>query len=182
MNDWVSARGAAAILAGDGISRKMSRRILAAGLAGEPLRTSSATLYDASRVRGLLERPIVDVDQLPPPCDRALLEIRVPPGSTSQSWTRIGNAGAIVRVQLRVLAERYDLLPAVATCCGFVLGGFEVTGALPLNEEALYEAVPSQALTKLQAQPPGEWLTEFSDRRLPSTAGNPWRLWVQPAA
>lgn len=78
-----------------------------------------------------------------------------------------------MRVQLRVLAERYDFLPAVATCCGFVLGGLEVTGALPLNEAAL---------TKLQTQPPGEWFAAFTDRRLHSTAGNPWRLWVQPAA
>ncbi|HEU4811196.1 MAG TPA: hypothetical protein VFT00_03550 [Nocardioides sp.] len=173
MTEWVSGRGAAEILGAAGISRTMSCRILAAGLAGEPLRTSSATLYDASRVRGLLERRSVDVDHLPPPSDRALLEIRVPPGSTSESWTRIGNAGAIVRVQLRVLAQRHGFLPTVVTCCGFVLGGLEVTGALPLNQAST---------SKLETQPPGEWFTAFTGRRLHSTAGNPWRLWLQPAA
>lgn len=169
MTEWVSGRGAAEILGAAGISRTMTCRILAAGLAGDAIRTASATLYDASRVRDLLERPPVDVDHLPAPCDRALLEIRVPPDSTSESRTRIGNASPILRMQLRVLAERHGFLPTVFSCCGFVLGGSEVTGALALPDSHC----------RLQVRPPGAWFESFEGRRLHSTAGNPWRLWVQ---
>lgn len=172
MADWVSARGAAEILAGDGFSRAMSRRLLATGLAGDPVRTSSATLYDAARVRDLLDRPSVDVDRLPSPCDRVMLESRVAADSTADDWARIGNAGAVVRVHLQLLVERHGLVPAVHTCCGFVLGGSDVVGALGLPDNHAY----------LQVRPPGAWFESFAGRRLHSTAGNPWRLWVQPAA
>jgi hypothetical protein len=85
---------------------------------------------------------------------------------------RIGNAGAVVRLHLEVLAERLGFLPAVFTCCSFVLWGGEVTGTLGLPDGHSY----------LQVRPPGAWFECFADRRLHSTAGNPWRLWLQPAA
>lgn len=170
MTEWVSERGAAEILGRAGLSRTMVRRVLATGLAGEPLRTSAATLYDASRVRSIAARPPVDRDHLPPPCDRALLEVRVAPGSSPDERVLIANAGAVVRVHLRMLVAQYGFLPLVHTCCGFVLGGAEVTDALALPATHTY----------LQVRPAGGWFTSFSDRRLQSGAGNAWRLWVRP--
>ena len=170
MTEWVSARGAAEILARDGLSRTTSRRVLAAGLAGEPLRTSAATLYDAGRVRSLLDRPVVELDVLPILGDRAVLEIRVAPGSDPDDRVRIGNAGALVRVHLRLLAAHHGFLPTLYTCCGFVLEGAEVTDAFGLSHHQ----------THLQVRPPGAWFASFSGTRLRSGPGNAWRLWTRP--
>lgn len=167
MTEWVSERGAAEILARDALSRTMSRRVLASGLAGQPVRTSAVSLYDATRVRSLLERPFVDVGRLPHPCGRALLDVRVAATADPADWVRIGNAGAVVRVHLRLLAEQHGFVPTVYTCCGFVLGGGEVTGAL---------ALPGTR-SLLQVGQPGDWFSSFAGRRLQSGAGNPWRLW-----
>lgn len=168
MAEWVSGRGAAEILGAAGISRTMSCRILAAGLAGDAIRTSSATLYDADRVRDLLERRSVDVDRLPPPCDRALLEVRVAAGSRPNTWSDLGNAGAVVRVHITLLVERHGFLPVVNTCSSFVLGGGEAIGVAALPENR----------SRLVVRPPGAWFGSFKGRRLHSTAGNPWRLWA----
>lgn len=168
MTDWVTARGAAELLAPMGFSRTMSRRILAAGLAGEGVRTTGAILYDASRVLELRERP--DVDHLPPPCDRALLEVRSTAGSGPTDGTQLGNAGALVRTHLRVLVERHGFLPLVVTCCGFVLDGGEVIEVVALAERR----------ARLAVRPPGPWFAAFAGRRQPRGPGNPWRLWLQP--
>jgi hypothetical protein len=87
---------AAEILARDGLTPTRSRRVLATGLAGEPARTSAATPYDADRVRSLLDRPLVELDVQPPLGDRAVLELRVAPGSgrppaSGQSLDRIAS-------------------------------------------------------------------------------------------
>ena len=55
----LSGRQAAQVLAGVGLNRSRARQVLAAGLAGEPIRTSSALLYDAAKVQALTERAIV---------------------------------------------------------------------------------------------------------------------------
>jgi hypothetical protein len=144
--------------------------MLAAGLAGAPIRTPGATLYDAARVRALLERPSVDADRLPVPTDRALLEVRVAAGSQPGAWYELGNAGALVRVHLRVPIERHGFLPVVTTCCGFVIGGGEAVGV---------DALPDSR-ARLKVRAPGPWFEAFFERVLRSTAGNPWRLWLQP--
>jgi hypothetical protein len=54
---WISGRQATARLAATGVTSRQARQVLAAGLAGEPQRTTAALLYDADRVAELVARP-----------------------------------------------------------------------------------------------------------------------------
>jgi len=168
MTEWMSARGAAEILSELPVGRTLARRILAAGLAGEPVVTAGATPYDVERVRALLGRPFVEAS--PPPSDRVLLEVRVRPGLPAEEWSTLTGTSPILRAHLRILVEQHLLVPMVVTCSGFVLGGAEVVDALAVD----------RASTHLVTRPAGSWFAAFDGRRMSTGPGNAWRLWLQP--
>lgn len=168
MTEWVSARGAAEILSELPAARSMARRILATGLAGEPVVTAGATLYDVARVRALLGRPFIEA--APPPCDRVLLEVRVRPGVPGDEAKTLTGTSPILRAHLRILVEQHVFVPMVVTCSGFVLAGAEVVDALAID----------RASTHLVTRSAGSWFAAFDGRRMSTGPGNAWRLWLQP--
>lgn len=168
MTELVTGRGAAAILATDGIARGPARRLLAAGLAGTPVVTGAATLFEKERVQALIERPSVEADRLPPPADRVLLELRVRPGTGPAEWATLANAGCLASLRLRDAVRRHGLVPLVATCHSFVLGGADVRTAW----------TATRSTVALDLRGPGAWFAAFDGRRLYSPAGNCWHLWT----
>ena len=144
----------------------MGRRILATGLAGQGIRTTSSVLYDAERVRELLTRPSLRSPALPPACERALLEQRLPPGSDPSTWDVLSNAGIRSLIVLLAVLRRDGFIPLVRSSCGFVVGGGEVVGA----------RLESTRSIVLEVRPPGTWFEAFDGCRIPSPPGHNWTL------
>ena len=164
---WLSGRRAGELMECGGIGRSMARRILDAGLAGEPERVGRTLMYEAERIAGLLLRPDVDHDALPPPADQVLLRRRV---QRRDPWGTLTNCGVMAALQIRYAAERHGFVPMVVTCCGFVVGGAEVTGARSTHLTTV----------SLAMGPAGGWFEAFRDRQFYSPPGNSWSLEVAP--
>lgn len=166
----ISARQAAALLAEAGLSRSQSRRLLATGIAGLPVRTTSTHLYEGSRIRALVAWPPVDVFSMPSPSDRALLEVRggAVEGCATTGLLRLSHLGAAVRAQLREAASRYGCVPVVVTSSSFVVAAYEATEVYPERG----------GWGSLQVRRAGSWAEAFREHRLYSPAGNQWLLWT----
>jgi len=134
----VSAREAARILAEIGLSREQSRRVLHAGLAGPGTRTSGSILYDASRVRALLDWPHVDEGELADTCPGEVFVARFGPQRgldlrrPRSDWLDAACCGwdlsMWTRVLLRHRARELGGVPFVGTVAGFVAFGAEIVG------------------------------------------------------
>lgn len=164
----VTARGAARLLAEIGIGRGPARRILAAGLAGEPVTTSSALLYDSDLVAELLRRPSLDPAMLSHPADQAVLDLRAQTWDQTQDRVELPNAGCFTVVRLTELLARVGRLPLVPSCHSFVLGGADVTGV----------TARSATTAELRVEPAGGWFAAFEGRRVYTPPGNCWHLWT----
>jgi hypothetical protein len=165
---WQAAR----VLAGVGLNRSRARQVLAAGLAGEPIRTSSALLYDAATVQALVERPVVTWR------DVAAMDLHtlfVARGEVDPSLSRPEQVRALseawrfelfVDVELAWRVERFGPVAFVATVCGFVVFGAELSRFRPRT------LARAGALSE-----PGPWFGAFRDMRFPTGPGRPWVLW-----
>ena len=174
MGTMLSAREATDVLAGRGLhdgrgrpwSRGMGRRVLASGLAGEPIRTAGRTWFDADRVADLADWRDADLGLLESPCSDAFLLLRGRPDAGPLDWAELGNAGLVAAAELSIALRRHGYLPCVVTTCGYVVGGADVT--------SLRRETPSTI--RLELRPAGRWFSAFHRSVLHTTAGNHWQL------
>ena len=164
----ISGREASAELAEAGISERRARRALACGLAGPPIRTRAAHLYDATHVRELGERRIVWSAEMERRCpdgyflsrralqvdvDREVLlrELSVVPDGMSP-WTR---------TWLSLRGELCGGVPFVATVAGFVVHGADLVGIRG---------------GQMHLADPGTWFEGLADAQLGSSLGRTWTI------
>jgi hypothetical protein len=169
--ELLSGRQAAQLLAEVGLNRTRARQVLAAGLAGEPVKTPSALLYDAARVQALVERPVVTLKDVVTLDLHAILVAR---GQVDPCLSRLEQVRAlsvawqinpIVRLSLSMRVEKFGPVPFVATVRGFVAFGAELTAFSPrgLDKDDTVSG-------------PGPWFDALRDRRFPTGRGRPWVL------
>src|SRR4051794_15534326 len=82
---WVSGREACEMLREVGVGARAARRLLASGLAGEPIRTSAAHLFDADRVRAVAHWPTVPWHTIEAACPAPSRSVVLQAGGTSPS-------------------------------------------------------------------------------------------------
>lgn len=159
------------MLSGIGLTRRHAGRVLAAGLAGEPVRTSSSLLFDEAAVRELAARPVVPDVEVEVACPTGLFIARrdVPvnqPGPAQREALQRGWAfSAWTTLWLRMAVVDHGSLPLVAT-----VGGFVTTGA------DLLDAVPGPGGYVLDLREPGAWFESLRGRRLLSGRGREWAV------
>lgn len=174
MDSMLSTREAADLLGLHGItdgaarpwSRGMGRRVLATGVAGDPVRAAGTHWFDADRVADLLARPPVDLAGLAAPADAAFLLLRAGAHTRPDEGVTVSNAGLVAAAEIHIWLARLGVLPVVVTTCGFVVSGAEATGAVRLGPTRI----------RLDLRPAGAWFTSFERRRIHTTAGNHWQL------
>jgi hypothetical protein len=75
--EWISQREASFVVqCGARVTERVARRVLAAGLAGEPRRVTTALLYERRRVVELAARPVVPDAELDSACSQGLFVSR----------------------------------------------------------------------------------------------------------
>jgi hypothetical protein len=172
----VSERQAIAILGRGRIAPRQARAVLHTGLAGEPLRTASAILYEPRRVETLLARPGVSGDAARTACPRGVFLARraVSVLESVEAQLAVASSGWDLSGWARLWFYRWfeDLgpMPAVVTVGGFVLLGAELSG---------FRREPSGSgrdRFSLVLQPPGDWFQAFAGRRMRTWPGNPWQV------
>jgi hypothetical protein len=166
-----------------GLSRSATQHLLATGIAGRPIRTGGVALFDAERVRSLLELPPVRADEFEALASGGLVIVRLPRDRTvdaSLVWpdTRAALVGPWrLRSQqwtllwLRTFRERS--LPMLLTVsahvvCGATLNGFTLRDG---DDAAWFDL-----------HPPGPWLHELVGRRVRGHRGPQVELLDPPPA
>jgi hypothetical protein len=156
----ISARQAAARLGEVGVTRRQANEVLEAGLAGPPVRTSSAVLYEEEAVDALATWPVLPDDLVDAACPWGLFIARQRLDTCLDSWA----FSPMTSVWIWSRIERHGHLPFVSTICGFVTDGAEITRTIPLRGGGY----------QLQLRDPGPWFDGFRERRLLSGRGRPW--------
>ena len=161
------------VLAAAGLTPRLARKVLHAGLAGPAVALPGMTLYDEARVQALLEWPEVTLDDCAEVCPQGVLVLRrqvsvrqpleaqleaVSSGWDIADWTRLR---LVIRCSTRGPRAAY---PAVVTVGGFVTTGADVAQLGP----------------RLGLVRPGEWFGRFVGRRLPAGPGKAWFLLGEP--
>ena len=182
----ISSREAAQILAATALTRDRARRLLLAGFAGEGIRTRGSLLYEDARVRALLDWPVVDPVALRDTCKQGLFVARLRDLRSEPGNAEPGNAepnslpggdlaqrqwqlSPWVRLEMRRVVEAQGFLPLVATVCGFVASGADITAVWP-------GASGSGQGSTLDLEEPGTWFEEFRNRRFVTGPGSAWLL------
>lgn len=175
----ITQRRAAAILQEYGLPRRAATRVLNAGLAGDSVRTGAILRYDEARVRALIDRPLVDVHDLPPGCHGGLLLAR-----TTDPTDPLGVALSHARfsvytwIALRQTLRRQGWYPLVVTLSHFVVAGAEILDGRGDHEDRTAGSAPRWTL---QTRPPGSWFDDhFAGRMLIRGAGRAYQLWRCP--
>lgn len=85
------------------------------------------------------------------------------------------------RIRIRTLIAEQGFVPFVATVCGFVAVGANITGVTARHPEGRitgdgenWRGIPG---ADLDLAPPGPWFDLFRDTRMPGGRGAHWRLW-----
>jgi hypothetical protein len=169
----ISQREACEVLTGAEVSRRHAQRALACGLAGNPIRTRSALLYDEAAVWALASRTILlrahmwrrspagffvarrDVAAHAP--REAQLHELATGWEAVSPWTWVGLS---LRVD-RLVQERGRGLPFVCTVAGFVVLGAEIVSARG---------------RRLELVDPGAWFDGLGDARLLLGPGQAWSI------
>jgi hypothetical protein len=177
----VSRREAVRILRPVVRGEAQARSLLASGLAGEGVSTGLGKLYDDARVRSLLDRPLVDEDDLVRHRLPGLYVARLARDVAFRAgdpWPEIAAAvsrmpempplsAALLGVQVRAFTR----LPWVATVAGYIALGADLVG-FERGEDGTNRFVLQQ---------PGAWWAFLSDRRFPTRpGGRPWHVWMPP--
>lgn len=169
----MTGREAAALLSAVLPVREHARLVLGAGLAGEPVRTSAALLYDAAAVHALAERPPVTARELARVCPRGLLVARLSRQTSVEVRAPWAETAAVVAVQpcmppmtaalagARLRAR--DGHPWIATLCGYVVLCAEARGLVAERDRIRFDL-----------SEPGEWADALAGRPLPTRRGRPW--------
>jgi hypothetical protein len=165
----MSAREACAALSSLGLSRGQGQRVLAAGLAGDPIRTRSALLYDERQVRALVERPTISWPEVHELCAAGVFVSRRvidPTRSPAEQIEALSSGWGSVSPwswwELGCQIRAHGSIAFVATVAGFVVCGGDIVG---LRDGS-----------RLLLEPPGEWFGSFVGHRFPSGPGRPWVL------
>jgi hypothetical protein len=156
----ISERQAAKRLAAVGVTYRQVREVLRSGIAGEPLCPPGASLHDAAAVDALASWPVVTDELVDASCPWGLFIARQRPATWTETWA----FSPMTSVWIRSRIERHGHLPFVATLCGFVTGGAEITGTIPVRGGGY----------QLRLRDPGPWFDAFRDHRLLSGRGRPW--------
>lgn len=172
-------REAATLLSELGINRETARTALAAGLAGEVLRTSSAHLVDERRVKAVIDRARHPVEPSPEWLEACAGEIfvgRIGPDRTdlrAPTTEQLAAAGGPWRCSIwtlmwwRVRAERGDRVPFVGLVAGLAVVGGEIAGVTVTpttgRPQAHFDLVPA-----------GAWFDAVRGRRLGPPVGPAW--------
>ena len=180
---WVSARQAAEILRdrgggrGDGLARRHADRLLGCGLAGDPVVTPAATLYDERRVRELASRSVVDPREILPACPWGLLvgrrpvDVRLDRRDQLDSVRDDWRLGWLPASELRIRIRQHGHQPLVVTVAGHVALGADIVGIGERRDES------GDHVAVLDLRDPGSCFEVFRDRRLPTGPGRPWVHW-----
>jgi hypothetical protein len=165
---FVSGRQARAILHAAGVSTWHARNALACGLAGQPIRTAGAHLYDETQVRELADRRSVSWREVFETCPEGIfvsrrdLDVALARDEimdvVSRGWTEIS---PYVWLWLCLQLDARGRLPFVATVAGFVVLGAEIVGLRPGRG--------------FELAAPGTWFDGFGNTQL---AKGPGRAWV----
>jgi hypothetical protein len=194
---WISARKAAGILAPVVSGEAQARALLGAGLAGPPLASSSVTLYDEAAVRALAARPTLDLAsaagsaQTASLCPHGLYVARL---RRAQRWDlSVGWSEAVQSVAgvpelppvtaglLLARIRAWGRLPWVATLCGFVVLGGEITGTRPDPGPGPQQQGDDEGARTFVIEPPGSWFAALAEARMPTgPGGRPWVVWLPP--
>ena len=177
----ITGRAAARALGGVLGSDEQARLLLRAGVCGPGLRAGGVVLYEESRVLELAQRPFVDETGLVGACPHGLYVGRLArtlPLELSLPWHQVAAqvrrlpvmpplAGALLVARVRLFGR----LPWVATLCGFVVLGADLTG--------FHQGSDGQIEFRLEA--PGEWFGQLERRWFPTgRGGRPWVVWDRP--
>jgi hypothetical protein len=154
----LTERQAAARLAPVGVTYRQARQVFAAGLAGAPLDTTTATLYDEDTVTRLAARPVLTDEQLTGACPFGLFVARAAP----EVWRFAPTSSVWINTRI----ERHGALPFVTTVCGFVVKGAEITRTVPVRGGGY----------QLELRDPADWFEQLRDHRLLTGRGRPWVL------
>jgi|GEM_PF-3523302 len=176
----ISARQAADILRWGGFNVDRSRLLLRSGVAGG-VPTSSGTMYDEDRVRELAVRRFVRPAEIATACPGGILVGRLARTKsldlTADAATQLAAVHGPWRVPLLwgILldhcAKSGTPMPFVATVCGYVLVGAEVTG---------FERGTGDRAT-LHLREAGPWFASLRERRWLAGRGGPaLLLWGWP--
>ena len=171
---WISGREAAAVLSATLPTREHARLVLRAGLAGEPIRSRAALLYDEAAVRALAERAPVtaaELEAFPTGLFVARLsrDTRV---DVRADWAETAAALAVQpkmpTLTAALLGVRMQVwgLPWVATLCGYVAFCAEARGFLAAEPGSM----------RFELHEPGEWASALEGRLLATRPGRPWCL------
>lgn len=175
----ISGRDVALRLAADcGLHRLQVRALLAAGLAGEPVRAGSAHLYDDAVIADLARRQIMTYREVEDACPRGPFIARVSPARefhAAAAWEEQAAAleewhvSAVTCLWMSI--DRPVRFPFVATLADFVVWGAEITGWHPGSP---VPGSPRRRRMRFQFAPPGDWFTGFEKRRIPLGPGQPY--------
>jgi hypothetical protein len=166
----ISGRRAAARLEAAGLTNRQARRVLAAGFAGAPVRTSAALLFEQESVEALAAWPVLSDDlvaaALPGGAFVARRDVDLLPGAPDLVEALRGGwaLSPLTAVWIRVRIGSHGHLPLVATVGGFVAGGAEITGLVTAGASGY----------RLDLRAPGPWFDALAGRRLPTGPGRPW--------
>jgi hypothetical protein len=167
----ISAREACGLLTRDGVSRRAALRVLASGVAGEPVRTRSAVLYDQARVSELAARPSIqwgDAEEWSPA--GLFVSRRDVPATASREeqlaalstgWDSVSPwEWVVAHLQL----QQRGPMAFVATVGGLVLLGADI--------------VEMKGFSTLVLEDPGPWFDGVAGCWFPTGPGRPWVLHI----
>jgi hypothetical protein len=164
----ISGREARGRLEAAGFSSRHARSALDCGLAGLPLRTRAAHLYESARVDDLAARPQIGWPVVFEACPDGIFVARreldmTRPGpevveAASCGWTEM-DPWAWLTISFQI--KRDGALPFVATVAGVVVVGGDLVGRRPGG---------------LRLARPGAWFDQIRGRRFVTGPGRPWVL------
>jgi hypothetical protein len=176
----VSQREASRLLERAGLTRNRSRRLLASGMAGEPVATAGALLYEAERISELAARPVVSEERLMGACPGVLFVARrdlplsapcVEPLAVLAGGWPISSATALY---LDLWIERHGYVPLVATICGFVAAGAEIVGVT--SDPDGTPTFRDPLIARFDLRGAGDWFDVFEHHRLDTGPGRAWSI------
>ncbi len=134
--------------------------MLASGLAGIPVWTTTALLYERSAVEALAARREIDLVDAEEWAPHGLVVGRLDPrhGVAAGPW----QASVVTEAMVAILTREHGPLPMVTSVGGFVVEGCDVV--------AIRGTTLRRVLFTLT--PPGPWWDAVRDRRLATPPGN----------
>lgn len=150
-----------------GVGLSMARRMLSAGLAGEPhlAHAGGVLLYDVENVTTLLGRRPVETTAFEG-IGGAILWRRTTRQSPRAEWTRLPNFGVVAAAQVSIAVATHGFLPVVVTCCGHVVDGAEAVSVTMLDRQT----------GRLEVRSAGPWFRAFRNRTWHAGPGNCWEF------